>query len=169
MVRDDTASERSDSVLGKGGKHLIFRLAREEYGVAIHRVLEIIRLSEITRVPLARSYIRGVFNLRGKVYPVLDLRCRLGFGMTETTDQTVIIMVQYSSQDRGDQALGFLVDEVLEVLTIAREDIEPAPAVGSDPPGETFVRGVGKQGSRIIFLLDIDSVVGGDVQQDQTP
>ena len=59
------------------GKYMTFKLANEEYGLAILRVREIIGLMDITRVPRTKEFIRGVINLRGKVIPVVELAAQV--------------------------------------------------------------------------------------------
>ena len=153
-----------DNALGLGfrlaGKYMTFKLAEEEYGLEILKVREIIGLMDITRVPGTAGYIRGVINLRGKVIPVVDLRLKFDMPRTEATDQTVIIVVQYSTS-RGDYTMGILVDEVLEVLNIDAEQIEPPPSFGSGVHAD-FILGIGKAENRVIFLLDIGRVLTDD-------
>jgi len=152
---------RTAEMLGLGsrlaGKYMTFKLAEEEYGLEILKVREIIGLMEITRVPKTSGYIRGVINLRGKVIPVVDLRLKFGMAKTESTDQTVIIVVQYTTSN-GDYTMGILVDEVLEVLNISAEQIEPPPSFGGTVESE-FILGIGKSEKRVIFLLDIGRVL----------
>lgn len=140
------------------GKYMTFKLGGEEYGLEILEVREIIGLMTITRVPKTKEYIRGIINLRGKVIPVLDLRLKFGMEKVEATDQTVIIVVQHSV---GEQSvtMGFLVDEVLEVLSIKSEQIEPPPDFGDSSIDTDFILGVGKAEKRVIFLLDIGQVL----------
>ena len=142
------------------GKYMTFKLANEEYGLEILKVREIIGLMEITRVPRTEEFIRGVINLRGKVIPVVDLRLKFGMPKTESTDQTVIIVVQYSLRET-DFTMGILVDEVLEVISISAEQIEPPPSFGSTVDTE-FILGIGKAEKRVIFLLDIGRVLTTD-------
>ena len=151
----------SEELMGIGvrlqGKYMTFKLADEEYGLEILKVREIIGLMEITRVPRTERFIRGVINLRGKVIPVVDLRLKFGMEKTENTDQTVIIVVQYSVRDT-DFTMGILVDEVLEVLSIDADQIEPPPSFGS-AIDTAFILGIGKAEKRVIFLLDIGKVL----------
>ena len=142
------------------GKFMTFKLAREEYGLQILKVRELIGLMDITRVPGTQSFIRGIINLRGKVIPVVDLRQKFGMEPTAATDQTVIIVVQLQARD-GDLTMGILVDEVLEVLDIAGKSIEPPPSFGVGTLETDFILGVGKAEKRVIFLLDIDRVLTG--------
>jgi purine-binding chemotaxis protein CheW len=157
------APEGSTSDLGKrlAGKYMTFQLAREEYGLEILKVREIIGLMEITRVPRTREFVRGVINLRGKVIPVVDLRLKFGMERTEATDQTVIIVVQCAVDGRP-LTMGLLVDQVLEVLSIDASQIEPAPSLAHAQLDEEFILGVGKHEKRIVFLLDIARILSSD-------
>jgi len=141
------------------GKYMTFKLAGEEYALEILKVREIIGLMDITRVPRIEEHIRGVINLRGRVIPVLDLRLKFGMQRAEATDQTVIIVVQYSSGAVKDLTMGLLVDEVLEVLDIPAAQIEPPPSFGGSSAGTEFILGVGKADRRVIFLLSIGRVL----------
>ena len=141
------------------GKYMTFKLADEEYGLEILKVRDVIGLMEITRVPRTEPHIRGVINLRGKVIPVADLRLKFGMDASELGEQAVIIVVQFSSGDR-ELTMGILVDEVLEVLDIETDQIEPPPDFGGGSVDADFILGIGKSGKRVIFLLDIGKVLG---------
>ncbi|OFX26325.1 MAG: chemotaxis protein CheW [Anaeromyxobacter sp. RBG_16_69_14] len=143
------------------GKYMTFKLADEIYGLEILKVREIIGLMDITRVPRSAAFIRGVINLRGKVIPVADLRLKFGMEACQATDQTVIIVVQ-CTVGRRDLTMGIMVDQVLEVLSIEAGQIEPAPQLGDSSVEAKFILGVGKAGERVIFLLDIGEVLGGE-------
>lgn len=160
-VKHPPDAELVERSKARAGKYMIFKLGDEEYGLEILKVRELIGLMDITRVPLARDYVRGVINLRGKVIPVVDLRLKFGMAKLETTDQTVIIVVQYASAKR-DMTMGILVDEVVEVLDIQREQIEPPPNLGGDSDELDFILGFGKAERRVIFMLDIGRVLESD-------
>lgn len=164
---DNTQGNLSDQERQQGlarrlaGKYMTFKLASEEYGLAILRVREIIGLMDITRVPRTKEFIRGVINLRGKVIPVVDLRLVFGMPRTENTDQTVIIVVQWSI-GTSSTTMGILVDEVLEVMNIEAEQIEPPPDLRSSDGDSDFILGIGKADKRVICLLDIERVLAKD-------
>ena len=143
---------------GLAGKYMTFKLAEEVYGFEILKVRELIGLMQITRVPRMPDFLRGVINLRGKVIPVIDLRLKFGMPPGESTDQTVIIVVQCAVAGR-DLTMGVLVDQVLEVLSIDVGQIEPPPSFGVDAMDTEFILGVGKAEDRVIFLLDIARVL----------
>ncbi len=158
MNTDTHTNEISGEAMALAGKYMTFKVASEEYGVAILKVRELIGLMDITHVPQTPPWVRGVINLRGKVIPVADLRVKFSMAPTESTDQTVIIVVQLVSS-AGVSIMGVLVDEVLEVLDIRAHQIEPPPSFGSASTDTNFILGVGKSEKRVIFLLDIDAVL----------
>jgi len=143
----------------KDGKYLTFALAREEYCIEILKVREIIGYMSITAVPRMPVFVKGVINLRGQVIPVIDLRCRFDMETKEITDQTCIIVVDISHEGRSFNA-GLIVDRVQEVLDIGQENIDDAPQFGTDVNTD-FILGIGKAGSSIKILLDIDRVLEG--------
>lgn len=140
----------------RGGKFLTFVLAGEEYGIEILKVREILGLLPITRVPRTPEHIRGVINLRGKVIAIADLRRKFGMPEGEITQQTCILVVQVA----GVQ-IGAIVDSVSEVLDIPAEQIEDPPAFGA-AVNTRYILGIGKTGSRVKLLLDIDRVLSPD-------
>lgn len=133
-----------------------FTLGSEEFGVNIMLVQEIIRIPPITRVPKAPSYVEGVINLRGNVIPVVSLRNRFGMDRVEETDLSRIIVLQVQAK-----VFGIRVDGVTEVLRLDSEAIEPPPpvALGMD---SQFIRGVGKIGERLLILLELEHIMGGE-------
>lgn len=137
----------------KGGKFLTFFLGEEEYGLEILKVQEIIGLMSITRVPRTPAFVRGVINLRGKVIPIVELRSKFRMETVEDTEQTCIIVVQ----TQGVQ-FGVVVDRVSEVVDLDSESIEDAPEFGAEIDTD-YILGMGKTGSRVRILVDIDRVL----------
>jgi purine-binding chemotaxis protein CheW len=143
------------------GKYLTFALAKEEYGLPVLRVREIIKAMDITVVPQVPAYVRGVINLRGKVIPVIDLRLKFQFEGKADTDRTAIIVVELDLPNSGRTLVGVLVDSVSEVLNIVRDEIEPPPDFG-ERVDTTFMRGVAKVRGTVKILLDLDRVFEAD-------
>lgn len=141
----------------KEGKYLTFKLGREEYGLELVRVREIIALMDITPVPLAPDYVRGVMNLRGRVIPVVDLRRKFGMQPTEDHDRKCIIVCDVLRNDQPIQ-MSVLVDAVSEVLHIRAADIEDAPTFSAGVE-TSFIHGIAKAKSGVKILLDIDIVL----------
>ncbi len=130
-----------------------FKLGDEEYAIDVLKIQEIIRLVEITSVPRTDSFVLGVMNLRGQVIPVIDLRVRFNLERTDFDKLTRIIVVKFDSEH-----VGFVVDEVTEVIRIDKNSVEPTPPlVGSI--GQEYILGICKYDERLIILLDIDRVI----------
>ena len=148
------------ALLDKAGKYLTFTLGSEEYGLEILKVREIIGYMEITAVPQTPHYVKGVVNLRGQVIPVIDLRAKFGMETAEITEESCIIVVEVSQNDRKFST-GVVVDKVQEVLDISSGDIEDAPQFGSSVNTD-FILGMGKINDTVKMLLDIDKVLAGE-------
>lgn len=132
--------------------HLVtFQLGREEYGIEISSVQEIIRATDITPVPGAPSHVRGVINLRGKIIPVVDLRSRFGLPRAESSDAQRIVVVELR-----DKRIGMLVDSVSQVIKISSGVVETMPEEATTMD-DNFIKGVGKLDNRLIIILDLNS------------
>lgn len=154
------ATETTGATLARPGKYLSFVLGQEEYGLEILKVQEINGMMGVTRVPRTPAHMRGVINLRGRVIPVVDLRCKFGMPTVEDTEKTCIIVVQVHRQD-SVVTMGIIVDEVSEVLNIVQEQLEPQPSFGHGMETD-FIIGMGKLESKVVILLDIDKVLKGE-------
>lgn len=141
----------------QGGKYLTFLLDREEYGIHILKVKEIISLMEITGIPKTPRFIKGVINLRGKIIPVMDLRVRFGLEEKEYTHRTCIVVVEINLREIKRQ-IGLIVDTVSEVVTIQGNDIE-MPQECKEFTDTGFLTGIGKVKGKVILLLDIDRIL----------
>ncbi len=161
-MTESTASTTTRRPVGadREGKYLTFALAQEEYGLEILKVREIIGYIEVTAVPQTPHYVKGVVNLRGQVFPVVDLRAKFDMETTDVTDETCIIVVEIS-EDHRKYSTGIVVDRVQEVLDIPAEKIEEPPQFGGNVDTE-FILGMGKIDDSVKILLDIDRVLGGD-------
>jgi len=129
-----------------------FGIGEEEFGIDILKVQEIIRTMAITKVPNSPPYVEGVINLRGKVIPVIDLRSRFNMEYRDHDSHTRIIVLQIHGM-----IVGFVVDEVSEVLRIQSNTVEPPPVVSGIE--SEYIKGVGKLDDRLLILLDLDKLI----------
>jgi len=150
----------SAKATARGGKYLTFALGKEEYGLEILKVREIIGWLDITALPRTPAYVKGVVNLRGQVIVVVDLRAKFAMEPTPKTEQTCIIVVEIAHAGRK-LSTGIIVDHVSEVLEIPGESIEDPPTFGVAVATD-FILGMGKVGEAVKILLDIDMVLDGD-------
>lgn len=133
-----------------------FKVGEAEFGVDILRVQEINKMMELTVVPNTPSFVEGVVNLRGRIIPVINLRSRLGLETKAYDTETRIIVV-----DLHDKTIGFIVDEVKEVLRIPKSITEPPPEIVSGVDSE-YITAIGKLEDRLLILLDLTKVLSNN-------
>ena len=132
-----------------------FSVGEEEYGLELLRVREVIRVRQITRLPKAPSFVKGMINLRGDVIPIIDLRDKFGLEAKEATATTRVIVVEVEAK-----LMGMVVDSASQVVRISPDQIDPPPVLGGF--SQEFITGVGKLDDRLIVLLNIDAVVSAE-------
>lgn len=137
------------------GKHLIFSMENELFGMEIRHITEIVGIQPITEVPEMPGHIRGVTNLRGRIIPVMDARLRFKKPAREYDDRTCIIVF-----DIKGASVGLIVDSVSEVITIDDGDIAPPPDIGG--AGSRYIKGVGTAGGSVKLLLDCQKLLEDD-------
>jgi purine-binding chemotaxis protein CheW len=153
-----SAPAQQQRAAAEATEHLAsFFLAREEYGVDVKQVQEIRRVAEITKVPRAPEFVRGVINLRGRILPVLDLKRRLGLGEVADSRASRIVVVRVK-----ERLLGLLVDGASQVLKIPVSRIEPPPEEVLQKGGD-YIRGVAKLDDRLIILVDLERLLASEL------
>lgn len=165
IIAGRQASEDSSGQSGSVGhsvseeleEYLCFRVASEEYAISIMEIKEIIKPREVTEVPRAPQFIQGVISLRGLIVPIMDMRARLSLYDGTVTSRERIVVIH-----REAGFCGLLVDEVIQVARIAKSAIEEPPAV-LDGIDRAFVKGLGHYDSRMIILLDLETIMDSGI------
>ena len=155
-----TTNQAVEALAVKTGKYLTFFLEKEEYGIGILKVKEIIGMMAITSVPRTPEYVKGVINLRGKVIPVIDLRSKFNMPCIKYSERTCIIVVEIDSE-LSTILIGIVVDAVSEVLNIKEDEIEETPTFGTNLNIE-YILGLAKMEGSIKILLNIDKVLSSE-------
>lgn len=130
---------------------MVFRIAGEECGIELSKVLEIIRPQKTTPFPGVPKYISGIFNLRGVVMPLMDLRKRLGVKSIPKKERIIIVSIH-------NEKIGLLVDSVHEITDIDNTNIASPPAIFRGIKPE-YLKGIGKITERLIILLNMDNLL----------
>ncbi len=150
---------------GDNRQYITFIANKQEFASNIMAIREIRGWTEATPLPHVPDYIRGVINLRGMVLPVVDLKARLGLGLTEATIKHVVIVIS-----TGARMTGVLVDAVSDIITLSDADIQPPPEIvrGSQ---DQCVNGIAVLDGRMVTLLGMDDLLAaaGDPAQAETP
>jgi purine-binding chemotaxis protein CheW len=141
--------------MAKGSEYLTFRLDREEYGIDILKVQEIRGYEPPTRIAHAPLFVKGVFNLRGTIVPIVDLRLKFNCVNADYDASTVVIVLNLPRR-----IVGIVVDSVSDVLTLSPEDLKPAPDIDTVIDSDAVI-GLGALKERMLILLDIERLMSG--------
>jgi len=154
--QDDFAEEQEDQSIDN--LYLIFHLDKEDYGISIQNVTEIVGKQNITRVPNMPDYVKGVINLRGQVIPVIDVRTRFGLPFREYDDRTCSIVITVNNTQ-----FGLIVDVVDEVINIDADKISPPPSLTQEQQA-CFIRGMGRTtaSDKVKLLLKVERLLKDD-------
>ena len=139
--------ERADAV---DFKMVTFSLSGKDYGVDIMNVKEIAKAGKFTYVPNAAPFLRGVYNLRGDIIPVIDLRVFFHLPAEkkeeDALENTLILRV-------GEQVLGVIVDNIDKVVGISSSVIQPPHPIFGDI-NIKYIKGVVENQGRLYIILD---------------
>jgi purine-binding chemotaxis protein CheW len=135
----------------KEGQLVIFQLNDQQYALPIHQTQEIVSMTNITKVPNTKHYVEGIINLRGNIIPVVNMNRRLNLPVSEYTEATRIIVVEWKGQK-----VGIIVDNVSEVGRYTEEEVEPPTVVGEDVD---YLSGVVKKDNVLWLMLNLEKVL----------
>ena len=137
-----------------------FAIGDDQYGVDIMAVREIKGWADITHLPKQPEYVRGVLNLRGAIVPIVDLRCRFGQGLTETTQLHIVIIVQIDGRQ-----VGLIGDRVLDIVAIDASQIQPVPRTAQATTVD-FLSGLVTHEGSMIALIDLPNLLNEETHGD---
>lgn len=141
-------------------QYITFKLGDELFAINVAQVREVLELPQITKVPTAPDYMRGVVNVRGKGVPVVDLRLKFGLPKTEDTVSSRIVVMELDL-DGEPTVVGGIADSVHEVIELEPGQINPPPRIAMRWRTE-LIKGMGRRGEQFIIILDINAVFSSD-------
>ncbi len=134
-------------------QYIAVKISSEIYGIDINYVDTIVRMPKITRVPKVQRYFKGVINLRGEIVPVMSIRLKMNFEDDVYTNASRIIILKIEEKGK----LGVIVDEVKEVVNLGSDSIDK-PSHDAKESKHSFINGIGKNGTDLISLFDINAM-----------
>ena len=132
---------------------LIFNLMKEELGLDISCVREVLTPREIHPLPQTPDFIEGVITLRGHIIAVIDLRKKFNIKATEERPKRIIVCKTKKF------IVGLLVDNVSEIIALSKENIKPTPGVVLMQIQAGLLSGVARIGERIIAVLNLENIL----------
>jgi purine-binding chemotaxis protein CheW len=131
---------------------------REVFAVPVDAVLEILDMRPMFRIPEAPSYLAGLIDVRGRGVPVIDLRLKLGLPAQAANEMTRILVLEFPlrNPEGGEQklVLGLVADRVIEVITLDKREIQPAPAIGLQWRSD-YISGVGRRDDNFVIIFEL--------------
>jgi len=141
-------------------QYMTFKLGDEVFAINVAQVREVLEIAQITRVPTAPDYMRGVVNVRGQGIPVVDLRLRFGLpGSADTVHSRIIVMEL--ELDGELTVLGGVADSVHEVIELDPSRVNPPPRIAMRWRTD-FIQGLGRRGDDFVIILDVNAVFSSD-------
>jgi len=150
--------------LMEGMQIVVFSLNDEICGVDTSQVKEIVKYEEVSKMPRMPRFIDGVINLRGSVVPIVNLNKRFKLGDMEVGKKTKVIIT-----DIEDKLIGFVVNDVFEIIRLSADEIEPTPDIIKKVYND-YLKCVGKKGEKLISILDLSIILTdseiGELEED---
>lgn len=143
----------SEDISKNGGGILTFYVEDQIYGIEIKYITDIIEIQPITAVPKVPKYIKGVFNLRGKVVPVMSIRERFGKKQIPYDSRTCIVVVELN-----DVSAGIIIDKVCEVVNVTPKDITSPPSFKS-VNANRFISHIVNAEDHVKLILDCKKLI----------
>ncbi len=144
---------------GKIDSYLIFELDNELFAIHVNKILSILEMKKITKVPETPDYMKGVINLRGEVLPIIDSHIKFNLSPMSISMKTSILVMELKRENAKAIKLGLMVDKVDEVLQIQKKKILAPPNIGAAYES-SYITGMYKKDDKtFIMLIDIDKVL----------
>lgn len=147
-------------VAQKIDSYLSFLLGHESFAVRVSKVIEILEVPHITKVPKSPAFMRGVINLRGTVLPVVDTRLKFSMAAAKDTVNTCIVVFNINFE-KEVMMVGALVDAVQEVFEMDEDTLMPPPSIGGKYKTD-FILGMTKRNEDFLMVLEVDKIFSND-------
>lgn len=154
---EDHVLEQQDIAKDYTNTFISFTIGKEKFAVDANKVIEILNVTEITRVPGADEYMVGVVNIRGSVLPVIDPRKKFNIKKRKSLPENIIIMILDVKTDGEDKHLGTIIDSVTSIIEIDQEEINNTVSLDL-PFNPEYLLGVAKVDGQFIQVMNIDNV-----------
>ncbi|MFE1602963.1 chemotaxis protein CheW [Methylobacterium sp. ID0610] len=146
--------------MSSSAQYLTLGLDRETFGIPIEHVHEILDHQPVSALPQAPDFLVGMINVRGRSYPVVDLRTKLGLPRVDPTPATRIILLNVPMRGRA-MSVGFIADRVFEVTDLDSDRMEGPPEVGGRWRSD-YIAAIGRKGESFVVVFDLERLMSRD-------
>jgi len=162
-LSEEIKSEEAEKAENIDYKMVTFSLAGKDYGIDIMKVKEISKANRFTHVPNAAPYVRGVYNLRGDIISIIDLRIMFNIPAQKQENQSLENMIILRLEN---YLVGVIVDSIDKVVGINSEEIQPPHPIFGDI-NIKFIKGVVENEDRLYLILDVERIFGDNEDEKQ--
>jgi len=162
-LNEEIAEERKEQAINFDFKMVAFSLAGKDYAIDIMKVKEIAKAGNFTYVPNTSPFVLGVYNLRGDIIPILDLRLFFNIDMPERKGDEIENMIIVGV---GDQSFGVVIDVIDRVVGVQKSSIQPPHPLFGDISIK-YIQGVVESNGHLYILLDVDRIFGTKSAEEQ--
>jgi purine-binding chemotaxis protein CheW len=146
---------------GESNSYLTFKLGDELFSISVFKVIEVIEYPSVTSVPNSSIDLLGVINLRGNVIPLVDTSRKFSMPINSNNTATRVIIMELKTEDDQKMLVGAVVDQVLDVIDLSKDEIKPLASIYSEYKTE-YMFGVCEIGQQYYMMIDIDKVFSVD-------
>ena len=132
---------------------VVFKLMEHEFGIDIEKVREILNYEWVRPIPIVPNYIEGIINVRGTVYSIFNLRKRLNMSQSNQIEDSKFILLHIQ-----EHRVGFLVDNVKEILTVDPESVEKSPQI-VDKNQTNCIDYIVKRDDTMVIVLNVNELI----------
>lgn len=154
QTAEAVGDDKKDKLVHIDYKMVTFSLAGKDYAIDIMKVKEIAKAGRFTYVPNTAPFVLGVYNLRGDIIPIIDLRLFFNIDVPARKSDALENMLIVSVED---QTFGVVVDEIDKVVGIQKSAIQPPHPLFGDI-NIKYIYGIIESTQRLYVLLDIDRI-----------
>lgn len=159
-TRQDNEDQQAEQV---DFKMVTFSLGGKDYGIDIMQVKEIAKFSQFTYVPNSPPFVRGVYNLRGEIISIVDLRRLFNLAVPQRKEgipENGLILRLESN------LIGVVVDDIDKVVGISSETIQPPHPIFGDI-NIKYISGVVENDGRLYIILDVERIFGKEEEEEK--
>ncbi len=143
----------TNATLESDRRHLVFKLAADEFAIPLIAVKEVIAVPDLVQVPFSPKFVLGLMNVRGQVITVIDLRLRLSTTVSPITAESAVIICEANKL-----RIGILVDNITQVINPKLSEIHATPEIERNGRSK-YIEGIYRKDTQIVSILNITSTI----------
>jgi len=134
-------------------EYLLVTVENQLFGVPVLQIQDVLQEQKVTKVPLAKEYIHGSLNLRGRIVTVIDVRKKLHMTEDGKKDRSMSVVVEH-----GGDLYSLMVDEIADVMKLPKSEQEKKP-VTLDQHLSDVSSGIYQLDGKLMVVLNVSALL----------